>query len=66
MNLMFLYFNLLYVLYIKKTGGFGSLNFLNVAHTKPWVEGLCFLKFLNKLYVNIIADYLLKTGINCR
>jgi len=42
MNLMFLYFNLLYVLYIKKTGGFGSLNFLNVAHTKPWVEGLCF------------------------
>jgi len=25
-----------------------------------------FLKFLNKLYVKIIADYLLKTGINCR
>jgi len=42
MNLIVFVFQLTLCTIYKKDGGFGSLNFLNVAHTKPWVEGLCF------------------------
>ena len=65
MNLMFLYFNLLYVLYIKRRRIWKSQLFKCCTY-KAMGGRLVFLKFLNKLYVKIIADYLLKTGINCR